>query len=79
MLVEVTEFLVKSLVTEPDLVSVKEYDDEDVITLEILVSSDDMGKVIGKDGKVASALRTLVRAVSYKNTKKRININIDSF
>ena len=72
MLVEVTEFLVKSLVTEPDLISVKEYDDEELITLEILVS-------IGKEGKIASALRTIIRAISYKNTNKKITINIDSF
>lgn len=79
MLVEVTEFLVKNLVTEPDLISVKEYDDEDTITIEILVSSNDIGRVIGKEGKIASALRTIIRAISYKNTTKKININIDSF
>ncbi|MBQ9181229.1 MAG: KH domain-containing protein [Bacilli bacterium] len=79
MLVDVVEFLVKNLVTEPDMVSVKEFEDDDMITLEIMVSNDDMGKVIGKDGKVASALRTVVKAVAYKKTNKKININIDSF
>lgn len=79
MSVDVVEFLVKNLVTEPDMVSVKEFEDDDMITLEIMVSNDDMGKVIGKDGKVASALRTVVKAVAYKKTNKKININIDSF
>ena len=50
-----TEFLVKSLVKNPDMVSVKAFDDEDKITIEVLVSSDDMGRVIGKNGMIVSS------------------------
>lgn len=74
-----TEFLVKNLVKSPDMVSVKAFDDEDVITIEVLVSDDDMGRVIGKKGMIASAIRTIVQASSYLNHEKRVVINIDSF
>ena len=74
-----TEFLVKSLVKNPDMVSVKAFDDEDKITIEVLVSSEDMGRVIGKKGMIASAIRTIVSASSYLNHEKRAVINIDSF
>ena len=79
MLVNVVEFLVKNLVNDPEMVSVKQFDDEDSITIEVMVSSADMGRVIGRDGKVASAIRTFVRAVSYHQNMKKVNINIDSF
>lgn len=75
-----TEFLVKSLVNDPDTVSVKQFDDdEDVITIEVLVSSDDMGKVIGKRGMIANAIRTIVQASSRLNNERYVKINIDSF
>ena len=73
------EFLVKSLVKNPDMVSVKVFDDEDKITIEVLVSSEDMGRVIGKKGMRASSIRTIVQARSYLNHEKRAVINIDSF
>ncbi len=75
-----TEFLVKSLVKNPDMVSVKQFDDEeDIITIEVLVSEDDMGAVIGKKGVIANAIRTIVQASSYINHERRVRINIDSF
>ena len=75
-----TEFLVKSLVSNPDMVSVKQFDDEeDSITIEVLVSSDDMGKVIGKRGMIANAIRTIVQASSRLNNERYVKINIDSF
>ncbi len=74
-----TEFLVKSLVKNPDMVSVKAFDDEDKITIEVLVSNDDMGRVIGKKGMLASSIRTIVQASSYLNHEKHVIINIDSF
>ncbi len=79
-LVGITEFLVKSVVKQPDLISVKQYDDENVITLEVLVSSEDMPYLIGKQGTVASAIRTIVIASSFEeNSRKKIEINFDSF
>lgn len=74
-----TEFIVKNLVNDPDSISVKQIDDEDLITIEVLVSSDDMGKVIGKRGMIASSIRTIVQASSRLNNERRVRINIDSF
>lgn len=80
-LVELTEFIVKSLVTDKDSVSVKEFpsDDERTIIIQVLVSDTDMGKVIGKSGKIANAIRTLVQASSSLKDRKSVKINIDSF
>ena len=75
---ELTEFLVKSLVKEPDMVSVKQFDDEESIIVEVLVSSDDMGAVIGKGGNIANSVRTIVQAAAYANGLKKVKINIDS-
>ncbi len=80
MSVELTEFLVKSLVKNPDMVSVKELsDDEDIVTIQVLVENSDMGAVIGKNGNIAKAIRTIVQASSYKNNEPRVKIEIDSF
>ena len=78
-LCDLTEFLVKNLVSNPDMVSVKQFDDEEEITIEVLVSSDDMGKVIGKRGMIANAIRTIVQASSRLNNGAYVKINIDSF
>ena len=76
---ELTEFLVKNLAQNPDMVSVKQLDEEDMITIIVMVSKDDMGKVIGKNGKIVNAIRTIVKASSYKNNLPKVNIEIDSF
>lgn len=79
-LVELTSFLVKSLVKDPDMVSVKQFEDEeDVITIQVLVDSSEIGSIIGKNGVIANAIRTLVQASSYANGLKKVRINIDSF
>jgi len=80
-LVALTEFLVKSVVKQPDMVKVKQFDDvEDVINIQVLVSADDMSSVIGKAGRVANSIRTIVQAASYVVDKdKKVKINIDSF
>lgn len=79
-LVALTEYLVKSIVKEKEMVSVKQFDDEeDYITIQVLVDSSDMGAVIGKNGMNANAIRTLVQASSYINNLKKVKINIDSF
>ena len=79
-LVGLTEFLVKSVAKNPDMVSVKEFENtEDNIVIQVLVSEDDIGVVIGKSGKNANAIRTIVQASSYINDKKRVRINIDSY
>ena len=66
---ELVEFLVKSLVKEPDMVSVKELDDEEFVTIIVMVPKDDMGKVIGKQGRIAKAIRTVVKAAASREDK----------
>ena len=79
-LIEFTTTLVKGLVKEPDMVSVQEFssDDEGII-LEIIVHESDMGAIIDRSGKMASAIRTLIQAYAYTHKLNRIKINIDSF
>ena len=79
-LAALTEYLVKNLVKDPDSVSVKHFEEEDdMIIIEVLVSDDDMGSVIGRGGAIANAIRTIVQASSYVNGNKKVKINIDSF
>ena len=78
-LVELTEYLVKSLVKDKDSVSGKEMPTEDdSMLIEVLVSNDEIGSVIGKGGKIANSIRTIVQASSYMNGNRRVKINIDS-
>ncbi len=79
-LVGLTSYLIKSLVKDPESVSVKEFETEDdSILIEVLVSSDEIASVIGKNGKIANSIRTIVQASSNLNINKRVKINIDSF
>lgn len=80
-LVTLTEEIVKSLVVDTEAVSVKEFpvDDENVILIQVMVAESDMGRVIGKDGKCANAIRTLVQASSTLKDNKYIKIDIDKF
>ena len=68
--VALVEFVAKSLVDDADSVQVKQVDNPESTVIELHVSPDDMGKVIGKQGKIAKALRTLVRAATPKDSKK---------
>lgn len=77
-LVELTEYLVKNIVKDPEAVTVKSFEDEEFITIEVLANSDEMGALIGKDGMNASAIRTIVQAAAYVNNEKKVKINIDS-
>lgn len=67
---ELVEIIAKSLVDNPDMVQVKEVSGEQSIILELKVASDDMGKVIGKQGRIAKAIRTLVKAAAIKENKR---------
>lgn len=80
-LIELTEFIVKSIVTDEDSVSVKEFptDEENVILIQVMVSDEDMGRVIGKNGRSANAIRTLVQASSALKDNKYVKIDIDKF
>ena len=80
-LVELTEEIVKSLVINKDSVSVKEFptEEDNEILIEVMIDEDDMGRVIGKSGKTANAIRTLVQASSFLGDNKHVRINIESF
>lgn len=79
-IVEFTENLVKSIVKEPDMVKVQSFGGEDDATiLEIIVADSDKGAVIGKNGRMANSLRTIVQAYAYLHDNKKIKLNIDSF
>jgi len=80
-LVDLTEELVKALAVNKDEVSVKEFttDEEDTVLIQVMVNPDDIGRVIGKNGRNANAVRTLVQASSYLKDNKKVKINIDSF
>ncbi len=78
-IVEFTEYLVKELVTKPDLVTVKEFEEDDERVIQILVSEDDISKLIGKDGNTINAVRTIIQSSAYLNNEKRVKINVDSF
>ena len=71
-LVKLTEIIVKELVTDSDSITVKEFpsEEENTITIQVMVPVDQMGRVIGKEGKLAKALRTIVQASSYINDNK---------
>ncbi len=80
-LIKLTEEIVKSLVVDKDGVSVKEFptEEENVMLIQVMVDENDMGRVIGKSGRTANAIRTLVQASSALNENKYIKIDIDKF
>lgn len=80
-LIELTEEIVKSLVNNKDGVSVKEFktEEENTILIQVMVEEEDMGRVIGANGKTANAIRTLVQASSSLKDHKYVKINIDKF
>lgn len=78
--VEFTEYLVKNIAKEPEMVKVQSFNgDEGDLIIEIIVHESDMGAVIGKNGKMANAIRTMIQAYAYLNDNRKVKINIDSF
>ena len=69
---EVLVIIARSLVEHPDLVAVEEEYRESTLVLKLRVASEDMGKVIGKQGRIAKAIRTVVKAAAIHNDKKVI-------
>ena len=68
---ELLEYLVRQLVDEPDEVSVEEFEEEDgTVVLELAVAGDDYGRIIGKGGRTANALRTVVKAAAVKENRR---------
>ena len=69
---DLVELIAKSLVDNPDLVVVKETTDDNTINIELTEAPEDMGKVIGKGGRIAKSIRTVVKAAASKGDKKVI-------
>lgn len=70
------EYVVKALVDNPDAVAITRSVDEMGVLLTLTVSADDMGKVIGRDGNIAKAIRTLLRVVGMKHNA-RVNLKVN--
>ena len=69
---ELVEVIAKALVDDPDSVVVNEREDKKTMILEVHVADSDMGKVIGKQGRIAKAIRSVVKAAAAKDDKKVI-------
>lgn len=67
---ESLEAIITSLVNEPSEVSINQVDGEKSIVFEVKVANSDMGKVIGKEGRIAKAIRTIIKALAAKEGKK---------
>ena len=67
---ELVEVIAKALVEHPEAVAVEEKQDGDQTVFELHVASDDMGRVIGKQGRIAKAMRTVVKAAATREDKK---------
>ena len=67
---ELVEVIAKALVDDPDSVAVSERQDGRTTVIEVRVSDSDMGKVIGKQGRIAKAIRSVVKAAAAKEDKK---------
>lgn len=69
---DLVELIARSLVDQPEQVSVLEVEGEKTVVIELKVAPEDMGKIIGKQGRIAKALRTVVKAAAAKEGKKII-------
>ena len=69
---ELVEYLVRALVEAPDEVEVEELEENGDVVLEVTVAEDDLGRVIGRGGRIANALRTVARAAATKEERRVI-------
>lgn len=74
-MVELVKYIAESLVDHPDKVDVQRVEGEETVTIELRVAPEDMGKVIGKQGRIAKAIRAVVKAAGSKE-KKRVMVEI---
>ena len=73
---DLVEFLVRALVAEPDAVRVTELEEDDATVLEVRVADEDLGRVIGRDGRVANAIRTIAKAAATAEDAGRVMVEI---
>ena len=73
---ELVKVLAKALVENPDAVEVETVEEEDRTVIKLHVAQDDMGRVIGKQGRIAKAIRTVIRSAATRENKK-ITVDID--
>ena len=80
-LVLLTETIVKLIVDDKEAVSVREYEttEDNVYQLEVMVSKDDLGRVIGKDGRTIRSIRNIVQASSTLNHGQKVKIDVDAY
>ena len=71
------EYLVKSLADQPDQVALAEHETDESILLELRISPDDIGKIIGKNGNTINAIRTVLQAAA-ASQKKRVKLEVVS-
>ncbi len=76
-LVDLTKYIVSNLVTDTDSVSVTLVDDDEKI-INVIVSENDIGGVIGRGGKIANSIRNIVQAAAYVNDLGHVRVNIDT-
>jgi uncharacterized protein len=67
---ELVEYLVRALVEDPDAVQVEELEENGDVVLEVTVAEDDLGRVIGRGGRIANAIRTIARAAATKEERR---------
>ena len=72
---DLLEYVVKSLVNNPDSVQIDESENDGEVVFEVHVAPEDMGRIIGKGGRIAKAVRSLMKAASFKENK-RVNVEI---
>lgn len=75
MMKDLLEYVVKSLVNNPDSVRIDENENDGEVVFEVRVAPEDMGRIIGKGGRIAKAVRSLMKAASFKENK-RVNVEI---
>lgn len=77
-LVSLTEYLVKQLLPQQDDIRVSKIDSKGDTVIQVLVKNEDMSALIGKNGKIANSIRTIVQAMAYNKKLGKVRINIDS-
>jgi len=70
---DILETIIKTLVNDKEAVSIEKVENENVVAFNVKVAKEDMGKIIGKEGKMAKAIRTVLKAIGNKEQKK-VNI-----